>query len=111
MSDTTHRAFFGDAERDFTLAPALILELERVTGSGIGGLFNRLMTRDFRHIDLTETIRLGLIGGGATPEEAKALVDTYAIGRPILDTYPLAVGIFEALMFGTKREPSPESLA
>lgn len=60
----SHRQFFGDADRDFRLTPPLILELERVTGSGIGGLSRRFFAGDFRHQELLEVIRLGLVGGG-----------------------------------------------
>jgi hypothetical protein len=104
MTETTHRQFFGDREREFVLTPALIVELERTTGTGIGALFRRLAANEFRH--LIETVRLGLIGGGASPEEAHALVAAYVAGRPILEAYPLALSILEALFFGGSREQS-----
>ena len=71
--ELTHHAFFGDGERDFLLTPEIIVELERKTGAGIGGLCRRLFAGDFKHADITETIRLGLIGGGTSPKEADAL--------------------------------------
>lgn len=95
-----HRHFFGDRDRDFRLTPAEIIELERVTGAGIGGLCKRMFAGDFAHRQITETIRLALIGGGETPEDAAALVTTYAASRPIMEVYPLAVSILETLMFG-----------
>jgi hypothetical protein len=97
---TPHRAFFGDGERDFRITPKLIRELEQATGAGIGALCRRLFAGDFTHADVTETIRLGLIGGGETPERAAALVATYAQDRPLGESYPLAVSILEALWFG-----------
>jgi hypothetical protein len=42
MTDTAHRAFFGDAEHSFRLTPELIVELEAKTGTGIGALCRRL---------------------------------------------------------------------
>lgn len=51
-------------EQAFSLPPELILELERKTGAGIGSFCRRLFAGDFRHAEITETIRLGLIGGG-----------------------------------------------
>ncbi|MCB1522501.1 MAG: gene transfer agent family protein [Rhodoblastus sp.] len=96
----THRQFFGDAERDFALTPELIIELERVTGAGIGGLCKRLFASDFKHADLLEVVRLALIGGGETPEDAAALVAAYATTRPLAETFPLAVAILETLWFG-----------
>jgi hypothetical protein len=95
-----HRAFFGDGEHDFTLTPAMVLELEAVTGAGIGGLFRRMIANDFRAKEITETIRLGLIGGGEAPEIAARLVDTYVPATGLIESYSLALSILEALMSG-----------
>jgi hypothetical protein len=103
MTVLTHRAFFGDSERDFRITPELIVELERKTGAGIGGLCRRLFAGDFKHADVTETIRLALIGGGTSPKEADALTNAYAVNRPLSEIYPLAVSILETLWFGAKK--------
>lgn len=100
----THRAFFGDGERAFHITPPLVVELERKTGVGIGGLCRRLFAGDFRHADVTETIRLALVGGGTEPKEADALVAAYAVSRPLSETYPLAVSILETLWFGAAKK-------
>jgi hypothetical protein len=99
-NDMTHRAFFGDADRDFKLTPLMIVELERKTGAGIGGLCRRLFDREFSYSDITEIIRLALIGGGTAPKEADALVKAYVAERPLGETFPLAVSILETLWFG-----------
>lgn len=104
MSSTTHRAFLGDRERAFTLTPALIAELERSTGAGIGGLARRIPALDYKLHEITEIIRLGLIGGGEHPKAAEALVSTYVVGRPVSETWNVALGIITATMFG---EPDP----
>jgi hypothetical protein len=104
----THRQFFGDADRDFRLTPELILELERKTGAGIGGLCRRLFVGDFHHIEILETIRLALIGGGANPEEAAALTTAYAASRPLAETFPLAVAILETAWFGRAQEAATD---
>jgi hypothetical protein len=104
MSDMTHRAFFGDAERAFLITPELIAELERKTGAGIGALCQRLFAGQFSHADITQTIRLALIGGGSSPSEADALVSAYALGRPLSETYPIAVSILETLWFGEAKQ-------
>jgi hypothetical protein len=103
MSDMTYRGFFGDGDRDFRITPELIIELERKTGSGIGGLCRRLFAGDFRHGDVTETIRLALIGGGTPPHDADALVAAYAVARPLSEIFPLAVSILETLWFGSAK--------
>ena len=104
MTNMTHSAFFGDAQREFRITPELIIELERKTGAGIGSLCNRLFAREFKHADITEVIRLGLIGGGTAPAEAANLVNVYAVNRPVMETYPLAVDILETLMFGKTKD-------
>ena len=95
-----HRQFFGDAERDFRLTPEMIQELERITGRGIGGLCRSIFASDFRHVEVLQTIRLALIGGGTDPEEAASLIAAYATPRPVMEPYALAVAILEVTMFG-----------
>lgn len=100
MSDMKHVAFFGDGEKTFALTPVEIIELERVTGAGIGALCQKVFAGYFAHKDLIETIRLGLIGGGTSPKDAAALVAAYAVARPLAETQPLAVSILEVLWTG-----------
>ena len=100
MSDTAFTHFFGERQERFCITPQLIPELERVTSAGIGTLFKRLAANDFRAADINQTIRLGLIGGGATPDFAARLCAVYADPRPIAETYPLALAILERLWFG-----------
>ena len=95
-----HRAFFGDAEYDFALPLTMIQELERKTGAGIGALGTRLFNRVFSLNDMSETIRCALIGGSMSPECAAKMIATYVTGRPLMETYPLAVAILETLWFG-----------
>lgn len=100
----THTCFFGDRDRAFALPPAMIAELERLTGAGIGGLCRRLFAGEFHHAHVVETIRLGLIGGGEMPQRAAELVATYAATRPLAETYPLAVAILETAWFGSSQD-------
>lgn len=96
----SHRQFFGDAERDFRLNADLVTELERKTGAGIGGLSRRMFAGDFKHQELLEVVRLGLIGGGESPAVAASLVAVYAAPLPIMELYALALPIVETVMFG-----------
>lgn len=109
LSATAHRQFFGDGERTFELTVPLIKELEALTGAGIGGLCKRLFAGEFKQAEVSEIIRLGLIGGGEKPERAAELVATYVAGRPLSESYALSVGIFEGLWFG-QREANPVSV-
>lgn len=88
--------FFGDAEYPFALPDDMIAELERKTGVGIGALYMRAVKMAFNLADLSETIRLGLIGGGMAPQDAKALTDTYAKNSPIDTLYALALDVLDA---------------
>ena len=96
----TFTTFFGDGDRRFALPAEMIIELERVTGAGIGTVCKRLFAGQFHHADILATIRLALIGGGETPQIAASLVATYAANRPLAETYPLAVSILETAWFG-----------
>lgn len=107
MSKTATVQFFGDDSHEFKLTPLLIEELERSCGCGIGVLSRRVMSMSFSIRDLTEVIRLGLIGGGTTPERASQLVKTYTSDRPVLEFAPVAVEVLTALMSGN--EPTPEA--
>lgn len=103
----SHRQFFGDAERTFQLTPEMITELERLTGRGIGGLCRSLFVSEFRLAEITEVIRLALIGGGTDPQEAAALITAYVSPRPIMESYGLAVTILETTMFGNSKPETP----
>ncbi|QND20388.1 gene transfer agent family protein [Rhizobium leguminosarum bv. viciae] len=102
---TEHRAFFGDGEKTFAFPTReLIEELEHKTGQPIGALFRRFQNHDFSFSDLTEVIRLGLIGGGASPADADRLVSVYSINRPLTESFLVALGIITALFLGTEED-------
>lgn len=95
-----HVTYFGDGEKTFALTDPMAKELEEKAGVGIGALYQRLMSAHFYLADLTEIIRLGLIGAGTSPADAQRLVDTYATGRPVMEIVPLALDIVEARWSG-----------
>ena len=105
MSDApSHTMFFGDGERTFALPAELIIELERKTDTGIGALSRRFYAGDFRHQELIEIVRLGLIGGGEKPEIAAALVAAYAAPLPVMEIYQIALPVMETVMFGPAKK-------
>lgn len=55
-----HHAFFGEMNFVFQLTDEMIAELERLTDTGIGALYLRMVGGTFNMIDLPEIIRLGL---------------------------------------------------
>lgn len=92
----SHRAFFGDGEYTFTLTDPMLVELEKLTGLGVGALYFQMLTLAYPAEYLREIIRLGLIGGGLNPEQAKRLCDAYAVNRPLAETVGLAFEIMAA---------------
>lgn len=104
---------WGDGDYTFALRGKQIEELQLVCGSpdnpaGIGLIAQRLMSGNFQRKDVTETIRLGLIGGGTTPTRARQLVEAYVDGQPLANPeepyspFFLARRIVEAAYFGIK---------
>lgn len=96
-----HTAFFGDATYTFALTDAMIDEFEKKAGVGIGVVYLRLTHNQFNLSDINETIRLGLIGGGTSPEAAHRLVTAYAKDRPLAETLPLALDVLDARWSGS----------
>ena len=109
MSEISHRAFLGDAERDFSLGSKQLRALEDVTEVGLGALYQRLIRGEFRFTDLTEVIRHGLIGGGASTSEAENMIRHWVLDRPIAETYPLALDILDRRWNGAPVEAVEQS--
>lgn len=97
------RAFIGDADHDLRLTPELIDELERVTAVGIAALCRRVFNNEFNLADLREALRLGLIGGGKSPEEAAIIVKTYVTNRPVVEILEPALKLLSATWFGPEK--------
>lgn len=102
MAETRLRMFVGDTDHDLALTPPMIVELERLTGRGIGGTFKHLVAGEFAFAEVVETIRLALVGGGMSPERADEIVETYVRPRPLAETFPVALSVMEAAWFGPK---------
>ena len=69
MSDKiSHRGFFGTTDYTFCLTDEMLTELEHITGRGIGAMYADFIAGHFTAEMLREIIRLGMIGGGASPE-------------------------------------------
>lgn len=130
---------FADGEYRFRLLLPQLAELQSKCDAGVGLIFSRLMKgryRDgddivfnpleaiFKYQDITETIRLGLIGGGmgmvdgkqvkVGPGDALRLMRTYVEPRPLLDNWSIAAAVAMASMIGysdpkaEKKSPSPK---
>lgn len=126
---------FGDGQYLFALPLPQIAELQRKTEAGIGKLYARLLKgagriggeivlqpgqAEFYALDIVETVRHGLIGGGkgvvngeeikVTPMIANRLVDAYVLGRPLADSWSVAVSALIGCIVGyeppKKAEPA-----
>ena len=113
---------FADGRYLFKLGMRQICELEEKCKCGIGEIAARCLsgyhgdlgaeTADlkFSVYDVTETIRLGLIGGktgwvdgaeiAVKPHDAKALVDRYVMEQPLIDGWQLACVILLSCVHG-----------
>jgi Protein of unknown function (DUF3356). len=95
--------FFGDQEYLFRLTVKQIIELEEKCQAAFGVIYHRLMNGIFTVNDVTETIRLGLIGGGLEPIKAAKLTERYGI--PLAESHQVARLVIGAVMFGFEKSP------
>lgn len=104
---------WADGEFLFALKGAQIEEMQRVCGDvGFGVIYQRALLGAWFLGDIKHTIRLGLIGGGMDPIEARRKVDAYVV--PPLIAGPnnpekLARAILQATMHGVNTIEAPPS--
>lgn len=91
---------WGDGTYAFRLAIGQLAELQDKTDAGPLVLFERLRTGAWRVEDITNTIRLGLIGGGMPPADALKKVRAYVEERPWTENVPAAMMILMAALYG-----------
>jgi hypothetical protein len=96
---------FADGTYGFRLAIGELEELQEKTGVGPYVLLRRLLANDWRIEDVTQTLRLGLIGGGTSPNDALNLVRRYVEQRPdwVMNAM-LAQAIVSAALIGAPEE-------
>lgn len=92
--------FFGDGYHDFQLDIPRLEELQEKTDLGPEALFRRVSGADWRTEHLKEVIRLGLIGGGMSPEPAFKLVERYVVAGNLIACKPVANEILAAALLG-----------
>lgn len=84
---------FADGSYSFALYLGQWEELQEIVGYGPVELFQKLAALQFRARWLREIIRLGLIGGGARPVDAKQMVERYVDTVPFMESWELATNI------------------
>lgn len=107
MSANGTRVIIWEGGEDtFCLAKVgLIFELEERCKAGISAIQMRIETGQWGLNDIREPIRLGLIGGGMTPDKAMAAVKRHIDDRPLASNVLLAYEIIKAVLVGVPDEP------
>ena len=98
---------FGGGRYRFRLAFGELEELQEATGVGPYLCLRRLLAGEWQVQDVRDTLRLGLIGGGLTPNEALKLTRRYVEERPDwLLNATLAISVLSAALAGAPEEAS-----
>ncbi len=104
MRDARLEQPFADGEYTFRLSWGGLIELQEKTGTGPYVILNRLQSMNFMVQDISEIIRIGLIGGGMVPIEALKMVKRYVLERPPMESYQLAFAVLAAGLMGAPEE-------
>lgn len=84
---------FADGPKHFRLAWGQLIMLQEECKAGPFEIYSRLLTGRWKLTDISNTIRLGLIGGGMTPTDALTFITNYVENRPPMESLVLAQGI------------------
>jgi hypothetical protein len=95
---------WADGEHRFRLRIKELRELQDKCDAGPAQIMMRLVNHTWRVDDILQAIRLGLIGGGATPTEALLLVKRYVEDRPLGENVVIAAEIIAAAISGDPKE-------
>lgn len=102
---------WADGTFPFALRWGELAELQEKTDAGPYVVLHRLHSHQWRVEDISNVIRLGLIGGGMTPSEAIKKVRFYVEARPPLENHAFAIAILSAGLLGAPDEPVGEPQA
>lgn len=92
---------WGDGEHRFNVAKLrCYLELEEKCNAGIAEIYQRIIDGRWKFNDLRETLRLGLIGGGTSPDHALSLINRYCDERPLTESLLPAQAVIMAALVG-----------
>lgn len=107
---------WADGTYQFRLAWGQLAELQEKTDAGPYVVLRRLMESTWFLTDISQVIRLGLIGGGMEPSKALQMVRTYVEDRPPVENLPTAQAVMMAACMGAPDDkvgeppaPDPES--
>ncbi len=102
---------WADGTYTFRLGLAQLQELQEKCDAGPEFIRARIASGFPNALDLRETIRLGLVGGGTKPETAIRLVRRYVDDAPRLNSHGPALAILQACLAGVPDDPVGKSAA
>lgn len=102
---------WADGDFKFRLGWGELEELQEKTDAGPQVVLQRLHAGTWRVQDISNTIRLALIGGGLSPEEAVKKVRFYVEQRPPAESVPIALVVLSAGLIGAPDEKLGEPRA
>lgn len=95
---------WAGGENEFLLTIELLRALQQKTDCGPAWSLARLSSKQFFVDDVVETIRLGLIGGGMAPEEARKKVKSFVEDRPLTESVLTASAILMTVLYGVEED-------
>lgn len=104
MRDATVTFDWGDGTHSFRLAWGQLAELQEKCDAGPYVVLQRLHSGEWRVEDISNIIRLGLIGGGLEPSPALKLTRAYVESRPPMESLIPAQVILSAALMGAPEE-------
>lgn len=95
---------FADGTYQFRLAWGELIKLQEARDTGPYVILDRLLTGRWHVQDISDVIRLGLVGAGMEPVKALKLVRSYVEERVPLENLVLAQRVLGAGLIGTSEE-------
>lgn len=91
---------WADGDHHFHLRWGELIELQGKCDAGPAFILSRMFSGHWLVQDISEVIRLGLIGAGMAPTKALELTRTYVEARPPDENLVLAIHILRAAVTG-----------
>ncbi|MGP4670645.1 gene transfer agent family protein [Agrobacterium salinitolerans] len=104
MRDATITFDWADGTHSFRLAWGQLAELQEKCDAGPYVVLQRLHSGEWRIEDISNIIRLGLIGGSMDPVAALKLTRAYVEARPPMESLIPAQVILSVALMGTPEE-------
>ncbi|MGB3044539.1 MAG: gene transfer agent family protein [Xanthobacteraceae bacterium] len=102
---------WADGTFPFRLAWGELEKLQEACDAGPYVILNRLVDNSWRVGDISNVIRLGLLGGGMTPVEALTKTREYVEKRPPVENLMTAQAILSAGLVGAPEEKLKKKVA